>query len=248
MAKFIIPKVGIPYGIAYFYAESALFSTGILAAEALQNSQRLLKASGSDSNFEPQGSGQNQIFPDAKPDGKGGFTIAQNWNGHMSSSLSGMPVMCYFRIIGTTYTAIDGSTITVPDITFETVIITCKLGKNIEKTEVNSDFGSVKEFINRKDVEIEIRAIVTASAPVNGNIENVNQDGVYPMSNMEAIMIALNASISLNIDCRYLKMLGVDYIVIEDGVQINQVEGEYEMQRLIIPCISDNPLVITLAE
>ena len=246
--KFIVPKIPTGLDIAVFYTEAAIFSTGITAAKVLAKSQQLLKNSGNNNPFDKQGQGSDSIFPDAKPDGQGGFTIAQNWNGRMSSSLTGMPVMCSLRIVGTTYIALDGSTITIPDITFETVLITAKLGKNIEKTDVNSNFGSVKEWINQKDYEIEIRAIVTASAPVNDDIETANQDGVYPLYNMEAIMTALNAPISLQVECWYLnKLFNIKYIVIEDGVQINQVEGEYEMQRLVIPALSDFPLIITVS-
>lgn len=234
---------------------SLLFGTGIKAAELNQrvskdvrelNNKDLFAGANPDSIYSDN---PNPVIPDANPDGKGGFNKTTSWGGYMSSSLNGMPVMCRLKIVGTTYTALDGSQITIPDIIFETVIITLRQGKNIEKTDVNRSTGSVKEYIGRKDWSIEIRAIITASAPVNSEIQKRSQDGVYPIENMEAIMIMLDAPISLKVECWYLnKIAGIEYITIDDGTAIEQIEGEYEMQRLVIPALSDFPLIITIAK
>lgn len=234
---------------------SLLYGTGIKAAELNQkvskdvrelNNKDLFAGANPESIYSDN---PTPVIPDANPDGNGGFTKTTGWGGYMSSSLNGMPVMCRLKIVGTTYTALDGSQITIPDIIFETVIITLRQGKNVEKTSVNSNFGTVKEYIGRNDWQIEIRAVITASAPVNQDIQKRAQDGVYPIENMEAIMIMLNAPISLKVECWFLnKIAGIEYITIEDGTSIEQIEGEYEMQRLVIPALSDYPLIITIAK
>jgi len=231
-----------------FALESLIFGTGIVAAESNQNSQKLLKQNQLDTIPKLQ----TAINPDAIPDSNGGYLTSQPngvWDGRLSSSLNGMPVMCHCRFVGTSYRALNGQIVTIPDIDFETVVITLKQGKNIEKTDITGrDTGSVKEYIGQKDWVIEIRAVVLCSQPVNSTIFNQVQEGIYPEDNMAAIDILLAAPIAIKVDCWYLNNRGINYVVIDDGVQINQVEGEYEMQRIVIPCLSDNPLIITVAQ
>lgn len=234
---------------------SLMYGTGVKAAEINQKGNKAVRDIENKDLF--AGANPNSIYsdnpnpviPDANPDGLGGFSKTTGWGGYMSSSLNGMPVMCRLKIVGTTYVALDGTEVTIPDIIFETVIITLKKGKNIEKTILNNSTGTVKEYIGNNDWVIEIRAIITASAPVNSDIEKRSQDGSYPIENMEAIMLMINAPISLKVECWFLnKLAGIEYITIEDGTSIDQIEGEYEMQRLIIPALSDYPLIITIAK
>lgn len=188
-----------------------------------------------------------QYSPDAYPDGKGGYVPNQNWDGYMSSSLIGMPVMCYCKFVGGTYTDIRGNSVTIPDIIFETVVMTVRMGKSIAKTDMLSPSnGTVKEFIGQGDWQVEIRAIITSDAPVNSNVTRVHQDGVYPRSNMAEIYKLLKAPIAVPVQCWYLNQVDINYLVIEDGAQFEQIEGEYSTQRLYLPCVSDNPLIIKL--
>lgn len=189
--------------------------------------------------------------PDATPDGKGGYKPSTTgyWQPQFSQS-TGMPVMSAITFVGTSYTGLDGSVITIPTITFEMVIISMKKGRNIEKTSITGrDSGSVKEYISANDWEIEIRAIVSASQNVvqDGSMDVFYQEGKYPEENMEKIDLLLNAHIAIKVICPYINKRGVNYLVIDDGVRIDQIEGEYEIQRLNIPCLSDSPLIISVA-
>lgn len=189
--------------------------------------------------------------PDAFPDGNGGFIQTAQWGGYMSSSLTGMPVMCRLKFVGNTYTAPDGTPIVVPDIIFETVLITMKQNKNIKKTNITGrkNQGSIKEKIGDGDWDIEIKAIISAHEPLNSFIFPLNQDGVYPIENMQNLLILLQSDVAIKVECWYLnKIAGVNWLVIDSGSTIDQVEGEYEMQRVTIPCISDNPLIIQLQQ
>lgn len=190
-----------------------------------------------------------EFDPDAKPNDAGGYDKTDRWDGYMSSSLIGMPVMCYLKFIGGDYMDLQGNTITIPDVTFETVVLTLTMGKNIQKTEITGkDSGSIKEYIGMKDWAIEIRAIVSADAPVNQSINKRFQEGVYPRENVAAIWKVLKAPIAIEVECWFLQQFGINYLVIEDGVQVDQIEGEYNCQRFVIPCVSDNPLVLEFAE
>lgn len=185
--------------------------------------------------------------PDAKPNQNGGYDKTPSWNGKMSSSLSGMPVLSYIKFIGGDYTDLQGNTVTIPDITFETVVISAQMNKDIKKTKITGrDTGTVKEINGMNDWSIEIRAIITADAPVNSGVTKKNPIGVYPRENIAEIWQMLKAPIAIPIECWFLQQFDINYICIEEGVRVEQIEGEYNMQRLVIPCSSDNPLIITV--
>jgi len=185
--------------------------------------------------------------PDAFPNGKNGYNATSNWDGYMSSSLPGMPVMCYLKLKGGSYTDLQGDVIDFPDIIFETVLITLTMGRDIKKTRITGrNTGTIKEYIGQGDWSIDIRAIITSDAPVNTFVSKKNQGGVYPRENMHQVWQMLQAPIAIPIECWFLQLFDINYIVIEEGVRIEQTEGSYSTQRLIIPAVSDHPLVISV--
>lgn len=187
--------------------------------------------------------------PDAIPNGKGGYDKSSRWDGYMSSSLSGIPVMSYVKFVGGTYLDLQGRTITIPDIIFETCVISITYSKRIIRSEIaGRDEGDVLEYIGRGNHQVEIRAIITSDAPVNSSVQKRIQNGVYPRDNMLEIFRLLDAPIALPVESWYLQQAGINYLVIEDGAVIEQTEGEYSQQRIILPCTSDNPLVINIKD
>ena len=237
-------------------------ATGFLQAGVISNlslgEEQQLQSSITDnnvtnliSNTRSLANGNIKIFsPDAVPDGKGGYKPSSSnyWNG-MLSSMTNAPVMSAITFYGTTYTALNGQQITIPQITFEMCLIKMKKGKNIEKTNITGrDTGSVKEYIGAKDWDITLNVIVTAAQNVSEGMQSFYQIGKYPEENMEKIDLLLNAPISIQVYCPYLNNRGINYLVIDDGVEISQSEGDYEAQHISIPCCSDNPLIIQVAQ
>ena len=251
--QFIIPQIVIPKpqqfnvdggGIMPTVMSNAknqimglMFGIGIKAAKIVDE---FTFGKFNDSGFERQ---VNGYTPDVDYADNGGVA----YDGAMSSVFADMPVMCHLTLLGNTYTALDGSQITFPTIDFETVLISLKLNKTIEKTKIFGRSGSVKESICMDDWDVEIRAIITANAPVSKGLPVAsNPIGVYPYSNMEAIMKMLKAPVAIKTDCWFLNHLAeIEYIVIE-SVQIEQIEGGYSEQRLVISACSDTPLIINL--
>lgn len=175
-------------------------------------------------------------------------TINGTWDGKMSSSLSGMPVYCHCKILGGTYSDYAGNSYSFESVDLETVVISLKQNKLISKTDIIGRYthGSVKEIISMGDNDIEIRAIVTKDAPLNGNVSYGFSADAYPYDNMAELNKIIQAPISLKVECMYLNQFGIEYIVIENA-DISQVEGEYSMQRIVLSCISDTPLTIKVA-
>jgi len=224
--------------VAKQQAFGRLYGIGIAYAEA--NQRALLNH-----DF-PELEQPSSYTPDAE-EHNGIFLKSARWDGRMSSSLSGIPVLCALEFIGGIYTDMAGVQQTIPDVVFETVVISASLDKIIEKTSISGrDQGTIKESIGMNDWRVDIRAIITADAPVSPNIQKVNQDGVYPRDNIASIMKLVNAPIALPIRCWWLEQLGIQYLCVEN-MNIEQVEGEYSAQRIVISTVSDKPLVIKIA-
>src|SRR5690606_28600366 len=107
-------------------------------------------------------------------------------------------VMSYVKFNTVDYLTLDGKTVNIPEVIFETVLISVTFNKNIKQTTITGrDTGSVKEYIGLGDFDVELRVIVTSDAPVNSSITKRHQDGVYPRENMEAITKMMLAPIAI---------------------------------------------------
>lgn len=226
---------------------SSIYGLGIQAAIAKQS---LATSIPKETDFK-QIDKDNIIYygPDAKPDGKGGYKAGGEgavWDGRMSPALKGMPVMCWLKIKGGSYMDLEGVETVYPDIIFDNILITLTDSRDIGKTPTfgGKRKGTIKEYISRGDWAIELRVLTSTELPVNDQVTHRNQNGVYPRENMEQFFQILDAPVSLEVDCWYLQQAGIRWIAIEPGTIIQQVEGEYEVQRLIIPACSDEPLII----
>lgn len=189
--------------------------------------------------------GNEEYLPDFHINSDGVYDKNAVWDGTMSHSLVGMPVMSAIKFKGGSYVDLQGNEVIVPSVELQTVILTVKQNKIIKKTNISGrNSGSIKEQISLGDWDVEIRAIITADAPVNSTVYRYSQEGKYPRENMQAIYSLISAPISIEVECWFLNQFGIKYLAIESDVDISQVEGEYSMQRVVIPCISDNPLII----
>jgi hypothetical protein len=160
---------------------------------------------------------------------------------------NGQPVFQQLEFTGQTYIDLKGNPVTIPTILFQTVLINLDMNKNIEESSISGrDTGKVKESISMDDWTLEIRAIITKDAPVDGAGKG-NPNGAYPYGNMRAIWKLLKSGISIPVVSTYLNQFDIFWIVIKSA-NMQQVEGEISMQRLVINAVSDNPLVINIGK
>ena len=150
-----------------------------------------------------------------------------------SHSPLGTPVFTNIVFKGSSYieTAPTQSTLSFPDITFQTVLITVGQAKKIVKTEIQGRNGTVKEYIGMDDYHITINAIINGA------------NGSYPWVQVIAVKQMLDAPVPIAIECKYLNSMGINTVVVE-SYQIGQEEGKYSQQKITINCISDIPLLL----
>jgi hypothetical protein len=115
----------------------------------------------------------------------------------------------------------------------EGAIIEINQKRNIVKTTISGQDGTVKEFINNGDYDIKIM----------GFFSTVDAD-IYPELETKAMNQYLTAPVSLNITNKFLNTyFNVNSIVVE-SFEFKQVEGMRNVQYFTINACSDLPFEV----
>jgi len=109
-------------------------------------------------------------------------------------------------------------------------LFTVNQAKNIVKTQIQGQNGTIKEFINQGDFTIEIKGLICST-----------KQNLYPFNEVENLKNFLIQNKELNIEVPFLAdMFDIHTIVIE-SYSFPQGEGEIAMQPFTIQAISDVP-------
>lgn len=138
------------------------------------------------------------------------------------------------QFLSTEYTDSKGRTITTPAKTYDTVLLTVSQAKKIIMTEIQGADGTVKEYIGLDDYHIEVNGIITAS------------NGVHPVDEIADLKKILDAPVTIDIACDYLRNLGIDSVVVSDYT-IGQEPGSYSYQTFSLVLLSDIPVQLRLS-
>jgi hypothetical protein len=149
---------------------------------------------------------------------------------YLSAQL-GNPVMSDFATLPFNYTNINApsKSIFVPPLVIEKVLYTVKFPKHIIKTEISGRVGSVKEYINTGDAEINIK----------GTIYGPN--GTYPEEDVIALITLCQAPVSFAVTSWYLLNFNITNLVIT-GYSVPQEAGGISYQNFELNCLSDVPV------
>ncbi len=109
-----------------------------------------------------------------------------------------------------------------------TCVFEARQQKNIVKTIVQGRSKSVKEYISGGDLNITI----------NGMIVNNVFANFYPTRDVESFIQLMQVPKSLTVQSKFLDMLGVKHITIENW-DLRQVAGQRNMQPFTINAIDD---------
>lgn len=146
----------------------------------------------------------------------------------------GTPVVADITFVGGTYTDDQtGQTVTFGDYRLALVLMTVTQPKKIVKTDIQGRDGTIKEYIGKGDYQITINGII------NG------PNGVYPAGEVSRLKDVLDAPITIPVISRYLQLLGIYNIVVEDYT-FDQEPGGYSYQKFTANCISDKPVELII--
>lgn len=115
-------------------------------------------------------------------------------------------------------------------------LIDIYVAKNIVTTPIKGRNGSVKEYINTGDYQINIRGIF-----INYESDEYPEEMVYQFHELFKLNRELRVTNSL------LNLLDVHDLVITD-IRLPEVEGFNHIQPFIIQCISDRAVELTITE
>ena len=146
----------------------------------------------------------------------------------------GTPIYSDITFDACSYTDNNGRKINVEEVNIQTVIITISQPINIIKTAIQGRDGTVKEYIGKDDMQVNISGMITG------------KNGVYPLDKVNKLKAWLDAPISKGITAWWLANLNVANIVI-NSFDMPQTEGGYSYQMFSISAISDTPVELKIS-
>ena len=160
----------------------------------------------------------------------------------------GLPIFTNLEFEGGSYQFYNEDTerdeiLSYAGITLDTVLMTVSMNKNIIKTAVQGRNGTVKEYSNDGDFEIDVRGVIV------GDGQNV-----YPSLEVEELVRMLTVTDTLSINSDFLSRFssisptgieGISDVVIE-SFTLPQREGFRNAQLFQFKMISNTPIELTI--
>ncbi len=148
----------------------------------------------------------------------------------------GLPVYGEVVLEAGSYVDPDGNTVSFGRLEIDTIIIVVNQTKNIVKTQISGRNGTIKEYINDGDYEIQMAGILSSG------INNVE-----PSSQIDSLVDICQARASLKISNSYLDRLGITEIVIENYT-FPQKEGYRDNFFFTINAVSNRPFELRIKD
>jgi hypothetical protein len=128
-----------------------------------------------------------------------------------------------------TYLGVDGiTTVVLPIITFQSILVSCTLPRNIVKTEIQGRDGTIKEYIGEGDVQISFRGVITG------------KNGQRPKKEIQDLIQLIKAPITIPVVSDFLNNEMKVWYIVFDERSFEQEEGGYSYQGFSVNAISDN--------
>jgi hypothetical protein len=123
---------------------------------------------------------------------------------------------------------IDGSFV------FETALLTVNQTKNIVKTAIAGQDGTVKEFMSEGDFVINLKGVIA------GDTANQRPDFIT----LDKLVQYLKAPLALPVSCNFLNEWNINSVVIE-SYSLSQREGTRNIIDIDINMLSDSPIELS---
>lgn len=128
-------------------------------------------------------------------------------------------------------------TVTVPKFTIDIALITVTEYINVVKTNVAGANGTVKQYINIGDYQIEIKGIFTSEIPDTRPSDLIRQLHKITRSTCE-----------VNIACEFLNLFSVNCIVFDGEQRFSMEESSRDVQKFELNCISETPFPVKVTQ
>lgn len=155
----------------------------------------------------------------------------------------GLPIFDEFRFLADEINRIvykddvdygSGNTVIVTSFIFETALIEINQTKNIVKTAIAGQNGTVKEYMSQGDYIINLKGVVV------GDVANQRPNSAI-LNNLIAF---LRAPVSIPVSCAFLEEFHISSVVIE-SYKLGQREGARNIIDVEINMLSDSVIELT---
>jgi hypothetical protein len=157
-------------------------------------------------------------------------------------SYLGTPVFSNLVIPAGQYKTDEGVLIDFEGIRLDTVLFDITLPKNIVKTAINGQNGTVKQFIGLLDYEINVQGIITggSSQTESGDFTTFMSLGA-PEEEVRKLNAILKVPQEIEVVSEFLDFFDISTVVVEGG-RIAQKEGSRDVLYLNMGLLSDTPI------
>lgn len=128
-------------------------------------------------------------------------------------------------------------TVTVPKLTIDIALITVTKNINVTKTNVVGANGSVKQYINVGDYDIEIKGTFTSEIP-----------DTRPDEQLRTLHKITSATNEVSVASGFLNLFGITTIVFDGQQTFPQDESQRDVIKFSLNCISETPFVIKVTQ
>lgn len=115
-------------------------------------------------------------------------------------------------------------------------LIDISASKNIVTTAIKGRNGSVKEYINIDDYQVNIRGIL-----INYESDDYPEDLVYDLHE------TFKLKTEMQVTSPVMNLLDIHNLVIKD-IKIPEVEGYNNIQPYLLQCLSDEPIELVIKD
>ena len=127
--------------------------------------------------------------------------------------------------------------VTVPKMVIDIALVTCTKNIQVVKTNVVGAKGTVKQYINLGDYNVEIKGVFTSAIP-----------DTMPMELIRQLHKITSATTEINIASNLLTLFGVTCIVFDGDQIFGQDEGSRDVQKFTLNAISETPFTIKVTQ
>lgn len=131
-------------------------------------------------------------------------------------------------------TNIEGQTISFPDVTLYTALISVSQNKKIVRTDIAGRNGKVKEYVGMDDYQVTITGTLTGA------------NGVQPLNDVLNLKKVLDAPCEIEVECEFLNQFGIFNLVV-DSSDIPQDAGGISYQTYTLQCSSEIPAKLVIS-
>lgn len=172
-----------------------------------------------------------------------GQTESEFSTGALKSGLFGLPLFDEFRFSASNsnqlrYTPrIEFGTqdvVIASEFIFETALISISQTKNIVRTSIAGNDGTVKEYMSEGDYSISLNGVIA------GDVANQRPDTIK----LQTLLNYLRAPLAIPITCNFLNEFGITDIVVE-SYNAGQREGSRNIIDVSIQMISDRSIELS---